>query len=147
MQSERNESVNCSLKHAVRVSNYKMQNGKCKIENYGMGYRPYFKSFPKAGPAGPFRSATGRSPALGAEIIQQFSIFNFQLSIAPSAPQTTIYRTNNKRDCLCSPFIHLFQAGAFVVIPGVGEQIPETEIQNIGRAAPLLQGFDGEESL
>ena len=41
------------------------------------------------------RSATGRSPALGAEIIQQFSTFNFQLSIAPSALQTTKCKMEN----------------------------------------------------
>ena len=35
-------AVNCSLKHAVRVSNYKMQNVKCKIKNNGMGLTPMF---------------------------------------------------------------------------------------------------------
>ena len=38
-----------------------IENAKCKIENYGVRFAHGFESFPKAAPAGAFRSATGEA--------------------------------------------------------------------------------------
>ena len=53
-----------------------------------------------------------------------------------------------KRDCFRSPFyIYLLQPGALVGVGIFAEQIADTEIEDVGRAAPLLQGLNGKEGL